>query len=167
MYRRRNGCSVAEEGVGQGDLLVHHHVNHADNPSRMQQSQLGGPSPERIRYGQVRVVLRSDDVEERMVQDCVDSVVGELLLDPRRPVVAVDLEFLHFPLVELGCVVAVADGYAVLCLHEVRHNFGVEGVMSPRLLQSVVGAVRDVLANLAPNPREVNAGVPDPSFVGA
>ena len=166
MHRGGNGGSVAKEGVRQRDVLVDDHVDHADDPGRVQQGEFRRAAPEGVGDGECRVEARADNVQKRVVEDRVDGVVRELLLQPRRPVVAVHFQVFDLAPVELGRVVAVADGDAVLRLHKVGHDLGIHGVVPPGLADGAVRAVGHVPAHLAPDPGEVDAGVPDSRFIG-
>ena len=156
-----DSSNVTKERIRKRDLLVHDHINHTHNPGGVKKSQLGRASPESVGNGKVGVMLSADNVQERMIEDGVDGVVRELLLEPRRPVVPVVLQLCDLALVELGAVVAMADGDAVLRLHEVGEHLGIHGVVAPGLGQDLPCAVGDVLSHLTPDPGEVNAGVPD------
>lgn len=161
MHGGGDGGNVAEEGIRQGHLLVQHHVNHAHDPRRVYEGQLRRPPPKGVGDGQVRVVLRAHDVEERVVEDGRDGVVRKLLLQPRRPVVAVHLDVLHLAFVKLDRVVPVAHGDPVLGLHKVGQDRGIHGVAPPGLAEDAVRAVRHVLAHAAPDPAEMDACIPD------
>lgn len=167
VHRGRDGRDMAEERVHQRHPLVHDHVYHSHDPSCVQQRLFGRPPPKRVRNSQVRVVLRPDDVKERMVQDRGYGVVRELLLQPGCEVVPVHFELIYLALVELDRVVPVTHGNPVLGLEEIRDDLGVHRVMPPRLLQVVAGTIGNVFSHLAPHPAQMDARVPDPRLAGS
>lgn len=54
-----------------------------------------------------------------MVEDGVDGMVGELIFQPRKPVVAIDPQFFDFALEKLDRIIAMTHWYPVLGVHEV------------------------------------------------
>ena len=143
-----NGSDVGEKGIHELHLLVHHHVDHSDDPRRVQQRQLTRSPPEGIWNRQVAIVLRSHNIQKRVVEHRVNSMIRKLLPQPRRPVilvppVATAVDFFRLALVEFDGVVAVADGHSVLDLHEVGEDLRVGGVVAPGLAEVVV--VEDVV----------------------
>ena len=75
--------------------------------------------------GEIWVVLSPDDVEEGMIQDGVNGVVGELFLQPRSPIVPAHPQLFDLPLIELDRVVPVTHWNPILRLHKVGEDLGI------------------------------------------
>lgn len=156
---------MTEKWIDKLDLFVHGHVDEAHNPGGMYQGKFRGATPECVGNGEIGVVLGSDNIQKRVVEDSLYGMIRELFLEPRRPVASVDLEFIDFSLVEFDRVIPMTHGNPILGVHEIRQDRAVHRVSTPWLIKDVLGAVGNVFAYSTPYPSEMYAGVPHTWFV--
>ena len=54
----------------------------------------------------------------------------------------------------------MTHGNPVLCLHEIGLNGGIHRVVAPRFLEDILGTIGNILPDAAPDPSQVDSGVP-------